>query len=81
MTNFPGAGCTMRYVALGIFRLWHGRRALDTPGDPRAPPSRRSLTGGRDMEAVLIVLGLAIILFPMGKAIHRTGYSGWWVLL
>jgi hypothetical protein len=33
------------------------------------------------MTEVLIVLGLAIILFPMGKVIHRTGYSGWWVLL
>lgn len=37
--------------------------------------------GMRAMEAVLIVLGLAIILFPMGKVIDRTGYSGWWVLL
>jgi hypothetical protein len=33
------------------------------------------------MTAVLIVLGLAAVLFPMGKVIHRTGYNGWWVLL
>lgn len=33
------------------------------------------------MEQVLIVLGLALFMFPIGKVIHRTGYSGWWVLL
>jgi uncharacterized membrane protein YhaH (DUF805 family) len=36
---------------------------------------------GAGTIALIVVVVLFIILFPVVKILHKAGYSGWWVLL